>query len=113
MAADIKVRKARGRGTEDFKATKIAVSISRASRGVPMAPGVAEAISRKIENELIERELSIVRSRQIAMMVAEELVKVSQLAFERFAINYSQVDREQEFEPVDKATSQFSLFEDK
>jgi transcriptional repressor NrdR len=111
--AEIRVLKARGRGTEEFQSLKIVRALTRVCRGRIVPSETIAQAARKIEIELLDRGMVSVRSREIASMVMKELAEIDSVAFERFAVNYQDEDLAlPETKAKREAPSQYRLFEE-
>ncbi len=109
-ALELKVAKARGRPPEEFQAAKIAATIKRVCKGLEVPPGCAEQIARKIERELADKNVAMIRTAEIAAILMNELGAVSEAALERFAINYALDGDAAQRRPASSMEQQIPLF---
>lgn len=114
VSLDLRVVKARGRGAEEFQGEKIVNSLRKVCRGRNISFETMERIAKKIQAELIDRGAGAVRSRDVALLVMRELSQLDAIAFNRFAINYDDLDDLPEIGAVHREklrTAQYNLFD--
>lgn len=108
--AQLKVRKRSGRGVESFRVEKLIESIARVVRGTRLGREDAERLGRRIELELTDEQVHGVYSLEIARRVLEKLEDLDPLAYERYALNYKELDGGWTFETAAESP-QMGLFD--
>lgn len=108
--AQLRVAKRNRRGPEPFRVEKLIRSLGRVMRGTSLDRADAERLGRRIELELSEEQLQVVRSGDIARLVLEMLDGVDELAWERYAVNYREPDGGWSFDREEKESPQLGLF---
>lgn len=111
--AQLKVRKRGSRVVESFRVEKLIESMARVVRGTRLGREDAERLGRRIELELTDEQAQSVYSLEIARRVLEKLEELEDraaLAYERYALNYRELDGGWTFETAAES-SQMGLFD--
>lgn len=96
LAPEVRVLKADGR-TEAFEPGKLRRVIRRVARDRPLSAPVAARLVGAIEGELLDAEISTVKSLDLAGRLYSFLSEIDTVAAERFAADYRDEDRELRF----------------
>jgi len=108
--AQLRVAKRNRRNPEPFRVEKLMRSLWRVMRGTSLERTDAERVARRVELELSDDQLQIVRSGDIARRVLEKLEGVDELAYERYAVNYRDPDGGWSFDREEEESPQLGLF---
>jgi transcriptional repressor NrdR len=108
--AQLRVAKRNRREPEAFRVEKLIRSLWRVMQGTSLDRGDAERLGRRIELELSEEQLQVVRSGDIARRVLEELDELDELVWERYAVNYREPDGGWSFDREAEESPQLGLF---
>ena len=109
-SAQLKVRKRGSRAVESFRVAKLIASIARVVRGTRLTREDAERLGRRIELELTDEQAQSVYSLEIARRVLEKLEELDELAYDRYALNYKELDGGWTFETAAESP-QMGLFD--
>jgi len=85
---------------ESFDRSKVLRSLTVACEKRPVPTDVLEAITDRVEREIIDMGVAEVESARIGEMVVEELRKVDQVAYVRFASVYRQFEDVGQFKEI-------------